>query len=98
MHCHDQKIKYAVHIKGGKWQKEVTGFNINDAKNGYSGNGKAIDGIIIFGKGIKYKVKLKANQQWLGTVKSDKANYKDSDKGYAGIFGSVIDEIMIWRY
>lgn len=98
VHCADQKIRYAVHVKGGKWLPEVTGYNIKDFNNGYAGNGKPIDGLIIFGKGIKYQVKIRDSQKWLGTIKSDKANYKNADTGYAGIIGQVIDEIKIWRY
>ena len=98
VHCADQKIRYAVHVKGGKWLPEVTGYNTKKPENGYAGNEKPIDGLIIFGKGIKYKVKTKTEQTWLGTVKSDKANYKDSVNGFAGILGKEIDEIKIWRY
>lgn len=38
---------YRVHIKGGNWLGWVTGYNINDYKNGYAGNGKIIDAIQI---------------------------------------------------
>lgn len=38
---------YRVHIKGGGWLPFVSGYNINDIKNGYAGNGKIIDAIQI---------------------------------------------------
>ena len=38
---------YRVHIKGGNWLDWVNGYNINDYKNGYAGNGKIIDAIQI---------------------------------------------------
>lgn len=42
-----QGATYRVHIKGGNWLGWVTGYNINDSKNGYAGNGKVIDCIQI---------------------------------------------------
>ncbi len=38
---------YRVHIKNGSWLSWVNGYNINDIKNGYAGNGKIIDAIEI---------------------------------------------------
>ena len=38
---------YRVHIKGDNWLGWVNGYNINDYKNGYAGNGKIIDAIQI---------------------------------------------------
>ena len=38
---------YRVHIKNGSWLPWVNGYNINDAKNGYAGNGNIIDAIQI---------------------------------------------------
>ena len=40
---------YRVHIKGGTWLSWVSGYNINDYKNGYAGNGKIIDAVQIKG-------------------------------------------------
>lgn len=40
--------QYRVHIKNGNWLPWVTGYNINDSKNGYAGIiGKEIDAIEI---------------------------------------------------
>lgn len=42
-------IKYRVHIKGGNWLSYVSGYNQNDASNGYAGNlGQAIDAIQMY--------------------------------------------------
>ena len=38
---------YRVHLKNSKWLPYVTGYDINDIKNGYAGNGKEIDAIQI---------------------------------------------------
>lgn len=42
-----KNARYRVHIKGGNWLPPVTGYNINDYKNGYAGNGKEIDALQI---------------------------------------------------
>lgn len=97
VHCADQKIRYAAHVKGAGWLPEVTGYNVKDFYNGYAGDGREIDCIIIFGKGIAYQSKCKDSQAWLPPVYSDKANYKDWRNGYAGNPGMVIDEVKIWR-
>lgn len=82
-------IKYRVHIKGGKWLPYVTGFNINDIKNGYAGDGEtAIDAIEVYYytpndirpyKKAKYKVN---NYPW----QYDNETTNGAD-GYAGVFG-----------
>ena len=42
------KLRYRVHVKGGKWLPWVTGYNINDYNNGVAGTyGKTIDAIQI---------------------------------------------------
>lgn len=38
---------YRVHVKGGNWLSWVSGYNTNDYKNGYAGNGRVIDAIQI---------------------------------------------------
>jgi len=42
-----QGATYRVHVKGGNWLGWVNGYNTNDYKNGYAGNGKIIDAIQI---------------------------------------------------
>ena len=44
---------YKVRYKNGNWEKPVTGYSINDSKNGYAGTlGKEIDAILIEGDNI----------------------------------------------
>lgn len=38
---------YRVHVKGGNWLSWVSGYNVNDYKNGYAGNGRVIDALQI---------------------------------------------------
>lgn len=42
-----KNAKYRVHIKNGNWLPPVSGYNTNDYKNGYAGNGKEIDALQI---------------------------------------------------
>lgn len=89
-------IWYQVHIKGGKWLPKVTGYNINDSKNGYAGNGKPIDAIRIYYntpsdirpyKKAKYRVN---NYPW----QYDNETTKGQD-GYAGAYGVNVTKLEI---
>lgn len=42
-----ENATYRVHIKNGKWLPWVNGYDINDYKNGYAGNGNIIDALQI---------------------------------------------------
>lgn len=42
-----KNAEYRVHIKNGNWLPPVNGYNINDKKNGYAGNGCEIDALQI---------------------------------------------------
>ena len=42
-----QGATYRIHTTDGKWHSWVTGYNINDYKNGYAGVGKIIDAVQI---------------------------------------------------
>ena len=42
-----KNARYRVHIKNENWLPAVSGYNINDSKNGYAGNGKEIDALQI---------------------------------------------------
>lgn len=42
-----KNARYRVHIKNSNWLPAVSGYNINDPKYGYAGNGKEIDGLQI---------------------------------------------------
>ena len=82
-------VKYRVHIKGKGWLPYVTGYNINDIKNGFGGDGKnVIDAIEVYYytpdnirpyKKAKYKVNDYPYQ-----YDNEKTNGQD---GYAGKFG-----------
>ena len=81
------KIKsatYAVHEKGGSWLKATKNDRV-------AGRGKPIDAVAIQG-GVKYRVHIKGGS-WLPTVTG--YNFKDSENGYAGILGKVIDAVAI---
>lgn len=90
-------IKYRVHLKGKGWLGYVTGYNINDIKNGYAGNGKnIIDAIEVYYytpdnirpyKKAKYKVN---NYSW--QYDNEKTNGQD---GYAGKFGVSATKFQI---
>ena len=48
------KVHYRVHVCGGNWLPDVTGYNENDPNNGYAGNkGQVIDAIQIWADPIK---------------------------------------------
>lgn len=82
-------IKYRVHLKGKGWLSYVTGYDINDIKNGYAGNGKdIIDAVEVYYytpddirpyKKAKYKVN---DYSW--QYDNEKTNGQD---GYGGVFG-----------
>ena len=89
-------VKYRVHIKNGIWLPYVTGYNLNDFFNGYSGNGKIIDAIEVYYstpdnirpyKKAKYKVN---DYSW--QYDNEKNNNQD---GYAGKFGTNITKFQI---
>ena len=42
-----ENATYRVHIKNGKWLSWVNGYDINNYKNGYAGNGNIIDALQI---------------------------------------------------
>lgn len=82
-------VKYRAHIKGKGWLPYVTGYNINDIKNGFGGDGKnVIDAIEVYYytlnnirpyKRAKYKVNDYPYQ-----YDNEKTNGQD---GYAGKLG-----------
>ena len=89
-------IKYRVHNKGGKWLPYVTGYNLNDAINGYAGSGNVIDAIEVYYftpnditpyKKAKYKVN---NYSW--QYDNETSNGQD---GYAGLLGKEITSFQI---
>ena len=75
------------------WLPQVTGYDKNDANNGYAGIfGKAITGLRVSG-GKSYRVHLSGGN-WLSAVTGNNAN--DGNNGYAGsLKGDPIDAVAI---
>ena len=75
------------------WLPQVTGYNKNDANNGYAGIfGKEITGLRVSG-GKSYRVHIKGGN-WLPAVTGNNEN--DGNNGYAGTLkGDIIDAIAI---
>lgn len=98
------KVKYSVHVKGGKWLPWVTGYNTKDSKNGYSGNGKAIDAIQVYyttpsdlvkSSGY-YKAKYRVSPLKKGFYSYQYDTEKSSKQdGYAGAYGVKIDRLQL---
>lgn len=91
-------VSYRAHsCVSNKWYSSVTGYNKNDAKNGYAGEkSKDIDAIAIKATGIDGKLKYRVHEiggSWLPWVTG--YNTKDSSNGYAGNIGKRIDGIQI---
>lgn len=94
-------VKYRVHVKGSGWLPYVTGYNINDHKNGYAGNAKPIDAVEIYYntpddirpyKVARYRVSSLNCGYYSWQIDNNKSQQMD---GYAGSFGKVIDRIQI---
>lgn len=90
-------IKYRVSPKNKKFLPYVTGYNINDSKTGYAGNGTPIDRIEAYYytpndirpyKKIYYRVD---NLPW--QTDNDKNSQMD---GYAGIIGKNITKLEMY--
>ena len=98
------KVKYRVHIKGGKWLPYVTGYDISDHENGYAGDLKPIDAVEIYyftpdnvAKSVgylraKYRVAPIGGGYYDWQYDDEKSNGQD---GYAGSFGRTIDKLQI---
>ena len=94
-------VKYRVHVKGGNWLPYVTGYDVNDSKNGYAGNGKPIDAVEIYyytpdgikpAKKAKYRVAPTGKDYYSWQYDNEKTNGQD---GYAGLFGREIGKVQI---
>ena len=94
-------VKYRVHVKGGSWLPYVTGYDVNDSKNGYAGNGKLIDAVEIYyytpngikpAKKAKYRVAPTGKDYYSWQLDDEKTNGQD---GYAGLFGKEIGKLQI---
>ena len=98
------KVRYRVHIKGGKWLPYVTGYDIADHENGYAGDKKPIDAIEIYYDTpanvarefgylrAKYRVSPVGGGYYPWQYDNETSGGQD---GYAGLFGRSIDRIQI---
>ena len=92
------KIRYRVHLLNGDWLPWVTGYNINDNRNGFAGiKEKVIDAIQVEFSGVgDYKATYRARKQGAGFWDWQHNTEKDSSQdGYAGLFGTKIDGVQI---
>lgn len=98
---------YQVHTINGEWLSPVTGYDINDFKNGYAGDDKTeIDAICVYYiTPDEYVAKFGTYQKAQYRVSPVNANYYDwqfdnetdnGQDGYAGSFGKVIDRFQLW--
>lgn len=94
-------VKYRVHIQNGNWLAHVTGYDINDIKNGYAGNGKPIDALEVYYntpsdirpfKKAKYRVAAVGRNYYPWQYDNEKRAGQD---GYAGVFGNRIGKFQI---
>ncbi len=98
------RVRYRVHLKGGKWLPYVTGYNISDHENGYAGDKKLIDAVevyyetpaeIVNKRGYlkaKYRVSPIGGSYYDWQYDEEKTGGQD---GYAGLFGKTIDRFQI---
>lgn len=90
-------VTYRVHVKGAGWLPVVTGCDINDAQNGYAGNGQVIDAVEIYYhtpddiRPYQRAIYKANNYDWQHD--NETGNGQD---GYAGVFGTPITELRLY--
>ena len=89
------KIKYRVHVKGGKWLGWIWDYDIHNIKTGFAGNHQIIDAIQVYYYTPNYirpylRAKYKTNYGWQYDIET-----KNNQDGYAGIFGNPVTHFMI---
>lgn len=92
------KIRYRVHLLNGDWLPWVTGYNINDNRNGFAGiKEKVIDAVQVEFSGVSdFKATYRVRKQGAGFWDWQHNTEKDSSQdGYAGLFGNKIDGLQI---
>ena len=101
------KVKYQAHVQGGGWLSWVTGYNWNEHRNGYAGNGKPIDAIRVYYttpsniikssgyKEAKYRISPIGSTSYYDWQIDDVVNKSKGMDGYAGAFGKAIDKFQI---
>ncbi|MBC5786725.1 peptidoglycan recognition protein family protein [Clostridium facile] len=94
-------VRYRVHVQGGNWLPYVTGYNLNDANNGYAGNGKPIDAVEVYFytpdsirpcKKAKYRVSPVNGNYYSWQYDNETGNGQD---GYAGLIGKQVDRFQL---
>lgn len=91
-------IKYRVHLLNGDWLPWVSGYDVNDAVNGYAGvKGKVIDAVQVEFSGVgDYKATYRVRKQGAGFFDWQYNSERDSSQdGYAGVIGTKIDGLQI---
>ena len=88
------KIKYRVHVKGGKWLGWITECDIKNSSK-YAGNGKAIDLVQVYyytPDDIRpyKKAKYKTNYGWQNDTETN-----NNQDGYAGVLGKNVTKLYI---
>ena len=92
------KIRYRVHLLNGDWLPWVTGYNINDNRNGFAGiKEKVIDAVQVEFSGVSdFKATYRVRKQGAGFWDWQHNTEKDSSQdGYAGLLGTKIDGLQI---
>lgn len=92
------KIRYRVHLLNGDWLPWVTGYNINDNRNGFAGiKEKVIDAVQVEFSGVSdFKATYRVRKQGAGFFDWQYNTEKGSSQdGYAGLFGTKIDGLQI---
>ena len=92
------KIRYRVHLLNGDWLPWVTGYNINDNRNGFAGiKEKVIDAVQVEFSGVSdFKATYRVRKQGAGFWDWQHNTEKNSEQdGYAGLFGAKIDGVQI---
>lgn len=92
------KVKYRVHVLGGKWLPWVTDYNWSDPVKGYAGNGKPIDAVQVQyigdnGQKAQYRVSPLRSEYYDWQYNIETSNGQD---GYAGAFGVPIDRFQLY--
>lgn len=99
-------VRYRVHVLGGDWLPWVTGYDWNDANNGYAGNGQPIDGVQIYYETpadyataygyqkAQYRVSSLERREYYDW-QYDNETHSGQD-GYAGKLGVAIDKFQLF--
>ena len=98
------RVRYRVHVKGGKWLPYVSGYSLSDHENGYAGDKRPIDAVEIYyytpDNIVKeqgyYKAKYRVSPTSGGYYPWQYDNETTAGQdGYAGVFGKTIDRLQI---